>query len=154
LAVLKGRKAGVGNYKDNRWSGLYHDLKAKNTSTVLNLYLNENQDSYNLSVSQKVDGGDPRRAGGRLTLGEASLLLAFLEAHLPAYFAAQTAKQEQEWAARRNEAGGEPAKPTQPAKAASAPSKAPTGAKAPTVSSIANSGRSKPPAAHEDDIPF
>lgn len=153
LAVLNGRKAGVGQFKDNRWAGLYHDLKSKNTSTILNLYIAEDNGSYTMGLSQKVGDGQARRVGGRLTLGEASLLLAFFESQIPDYFAAQAAQQEQEWANRRNGGGGESERP------ATAPASTPaSGSKSAPATNAApsKSGGRKPAVVADDEngVPF
>ena len=133
LAVLNGRKAGVGQFKDNRWAGLYHDLKSKNTSTILNLYIAEDNGSYTMGLSQKVGDGQARRVGGRLTLGEA--------------------QQEQEWANRRNGGGGESERP------ATAPASTPaSGSKSAPATNAApsKSGGRKPAVVADDEngVPF
>lgn len=106
LAVLKGMKNGIGPFKDGKYGGVYHNQESRGINTILSFARSEDNDggfSFSTGVSQKIGNEAPRRAGGRLTVGEAALLLAFFESNMGQYFvAAQENKLR-----RRNEDRGE-----------------------------------------------
>jgi hypothetical protein len=86
IAVLSGRKNGVGQLKDNEYKGLYHQVKEVGSNTVLNLVRKEEgADGYSLRLSKKK-GEKSLARGISLTSGEASLLLEFFRANMRSYF--------------------------------------------------------------------
>lgn len=75
LAVLRGRKGGLGNPDDkNGWKGLYHQNDTGSTS----ISMTATEKGYSLSIGAKKGAEAARRLGINLTFAEAEVLHDYL----------------------------------------------------------------------------
>lgn len=79
LAVIKGRKGGLGTLKGEKWSGIYHETD-KNSSSI-SMEFNDKYGTFYVSLGRKV-GSDVTRLGIPLTLGECVILENYLESNI------------------------------------------------------------------------
>lgn len=86
LAVLRGLKDGVGNLKDGKRSGLYHQNSKGNTVIYFNENVKDNLlQGYSLRVSKKSDQNQSA-VNHSLTVSEGQVLLLFLQEAVSALF--------------------------------------------------------------------